>query len=421
VPFFADMQGLFLQSILLFYLLFKENVLSLLRNHSERAMQTRQIKRISLIVGFFTGSLSFQGYSQTVDSLPVPQAGVVPAAPKVDLAAIKISGYVDGYYAYYTDSVGVGNFQKFPSTSPRSNQFGLNTAVLNFQYDGEKVRGIVTLHFGDIPKATWSGTYTNIMEAHAGVRLRKKLWLDVGFFRTHFGTEALLPKENFMSSVSVNTFYEPYFEAGARLNYNPNDKLAINIYALNGYNMYEDNNEKKSLGMLVTYALSDKGNIGYSNYLGDDSPVGDSVSHFRTHNNLFLNYQIKKLKIQVGGDYCTQKNSDITDTTKTASMYSGVFSLKYQLKPKFAISGRGEMFNDPQGFMSGVMVDKQSKLTGFKLWGATLGLEYKPNDFTYIRLEGRQLQMDKNQEIFYWNGKNVASRTEVLFNVGISF
>ena len=70
--------------------------------------------------------------------------------------------------------------------------------MLNAQYDGEKVRGIVTLHFGDIPKATWSGTYNYIMEAHAGVRLCKKLWLDAGFFRTHFGTEGLLPKENFL-------------------------------------------------------------------------------------------------------------------------------------------------------------------------------------------------------------------------------
>ena len=249
--------------------------------------------------------LGLQSYSQTVDSTATP-------AKKIDLAAIKISGYVDAYYAYYTDSVGVGNVQKFGSTSPRSNQFGLNVAVLNAQYDGEKVRGIVTLHFGDFPKATWSGTYNNIMEAHAGVRLCKKLWLDAGFFRTHFGTEALLPKENFLSSVSVNTYYEPYFEAGARLNFVPNDKLAITVYALNGYNIYEDNNEKKSLGMLVTYALGDKGNIGYSNYLGDDAPIGDTLSRFRTHNNLFLNYQIKKLKIQVGGDYCTQKNSDIT-------------------------------------------------------------------------------------------------------------
>lgn len=381
-------------------------------------MKFKQTKKIIFIVTFIIGFIHYKIYSQAIDSAVATPVATI--AQKVE-AAIKISGYVDGYYAYYTDSVGVGAYQKFPSTSPRSNQFGLNVAVISAQYDAEKVRGVVALHFGDIPRATWSGMYNIIQEAHAGIRVCKKLWLDAGFFRTHFGTEALLPKENFLSSVSVNTFYEPYFEAGARLNFVPNDKLALSVYALNGYNIYEDNNQKKSFGMLLTYALGDKGNIGYSNYLGDDSFEGDTISHFRIHNNLFVNYQIKKLKIQAGGDYCTQKNSHITNKNETASMYSGVFSLKYQLKPKFAIAGRGEIFKDPQGFMSGVFADKQGKLTGLDLWGATLGLEYKPNDNTYLRLEGRQLQMEKDQEIFYWGGKNVAGRTEVLFNIGISF
>src|SRR5205085_421107 len=60
-------------------------------------------------------------------------------AVKRDSAKIEISGYVDAYYAFYTDSVGTGNFQKFPSVSPRSNQFGLNVAMLTAKYSAEKV------------------------------------------------------------------------------------------------------------------------------------------------------------------------------------------------------------------------------------------------------------------------------------------
>ncbi len=362
-------------------------------------------KKITFYINIISILFSVNSFSQTKDST----------------SKFTISGYVDAYYAYYTDSVGQNNYQKFPSISPRSNQFGLNTAQLTAQYDADKIRGVVTLHFGDIARSAWSPTFNNIMEAHVGVRLCKKLWLDAGFFRTHFGTEGLLPKENFTSSVSVNTIYEPYFESGFRLNYNPNDKLSINVYALNGYNMYEDNNKKKSLGMLITYALGDKGNFGYSNYIGDDSPIGDSLSHLRIHQNLFFNYTIKKLKFQIGGDYCIQKNSSITVKNKTATMYSGVLGLKYQLKTKFAVYGRGEMFNDPQGFMSTVFPDKANKLTGYKLWGATLGVEYKPTDNSYIRLEGRQLIADKDQEIFHWNNANTNSRMEVLVNIGISF
>jgi hypothetical protein len=337
------------------------------------------------------------------------------------LSSVKFSGYVDAYYAYYTDSLNTVSYQQFPSVSPRSNSFGLNTAMITAQYDAPKVRGIISLHFGDIARSAWSPLFNPVMEAHAGIRLCSKLWLDAGFFRTHFGTEGLLPKENFTSSVSVCTFYEPYFESGIRLNYNPTEKLAINLYALNGYNMFDDNNSKKSLGLLATYSLGDKGNIGYSNYTGDDSPQGDTVSHLRIHNNLFFNYAVSKFKFQVGGDFCFQKNSYIAVANKNATMYSGVASVKYQCVEKFGVYGRGEVFNDPQGFMSGIIIDKTNKLTGYKMWGATLGMEYKPTADSYLRLEGRDIQMDKDQEIFHWNNAQQSNRFEIMINTGISF
>ena len=348
----------------------------------------------------------------------VLRAGLL--AQQKDSATIQFSSYVDAYYAYYTDSVGDGKYQQFPSVCPRSG-FGLNTAMLTAQYDAEKVRGIVTLQFGDIPRSAWSGPFNNIMEAHAGVRLYETLWLDGGFFRTHFGTEGLLPKENIASSISVCTFFEPYFESGFRLNYNPSDKISVNAYVLNGYNIYEDNNSKKSFGLLATYALGDKGNIGYSNYIGDDTPTAaDSISHLRVHNNLFWNYQFGKLKTQIGGDYCMQENGD-TLNRNSATMYSGVLGLKYQLKKKFAIYTREEIFNDPAGFMSGIIIDKRNRQTGYKLWGVTGGVEYNPTDNSYIRLEARQIEMDANQKIFRWNGENENSRLEILFHFGFSF
>ncbi|MBA3704937.1 MAG: outer membrane beta-barrel protein [Bacteroidetes bacterium] len=343
--------------------------------------------------------LLFQGvfFAQSLDSL------------KLKNIPISITGYVDAYYAYYTDSLGTGEYQKFPSVSPRSNQFGLNTAHLNFQYDADKVRGVVGLHFGDISKSAWSG---NIMEAHAGVRITKKVWVDAGFFRTHFGTEGLMPRENIANSVSLCTFYEPYFESGVRLNYNYSANLTINLYLLNGYNIYEENNRKKSFGTLITYALGENGNIGYSNYIGDDSPVTDTIGHKRSMHNLYLNYQVKKLKIQIGGDMAIQKNSDLYQKNK-AAMYSGVLSLKYGFNPKYAAYGRGEIFNDPQGILTGMGYLKAS--------GVTLGLEYKPTEASYVRIEGRELILDEGQKLFYWNNKYTNIRMELMINLGVSF
>jgi len=344
-------------------------------------------------------------------------------AQKLDtVSTFSITGYVDAYYAYYSDSVGPGKIQKFVSTSPRSNSPSLNIAQLTMQYNADKIRGTVALHFGDIPAATWApAPYNNLMEAHVGVKIYSKLWIDAGFFRTHLGTEYLLPVENITSSVAVGTYYEPFYESGLRLNFDPTTKLEINLFLLNGYGMFIDNNNKKSFGMGVTYAFNDNLNIGYTNYIGDDTPPGVADGHLRIAQNAFLNYQHKKLKIQVGGDYYMQQNSDLATGTKYANMYSALANARYQLRNKLAVYARGEVFNDPDGFASTIITDYNGNKTGYKLWGATAGVEYKPTAESYVRLEGRRLQMDHDQYIYYHDGEYYNYRYEVMVNAGVTF
>jgi hypothetical protein len=330
------------------------------------------------------------------------------------------SGYVDAYYAYYTDSVGTGNIQKFPTISPRSNAMGLNIAMLSVHYASEKVRSTMTLHYGDIALTTWSAKYNFIQEANVGIRLHKKLWLDAGLFRTHIGTEGLLPKENICSSVAIGTFNEPYYQAGFKLMYSPSDKLSLCLHILNGYNMFEDNNASKSLGMLAGYIFNDNFSMGYSNYIGDDVPNDYTNTHIRFFHNLYINYSKNKIRIQVGGDYCTQMNSDTT-ATKSSTMYSGLASFRFQATSKLGIYTRGEIINDNSGFLTGSFIDNTNKTTGLKLWGVTMGAEYKPTDNSYIRVEARQLQCDPHQQIFHWEGKNQSSRLEAMFHMGVYF
>jgi hypothetical protein len=334
---------------------------------------------------------------------------------------ISFSGYVDAYAAYYTDSVGINNFQKFPTVSPRSEQMGLNIAMLTAKYSADRVRGVLTIHYGDIPKSTWSGTFNNIQEANAGVRITKDFWIDGGFFRSHIGCEGLLPKENFASSIAIPSYYEPYYEAGFRFNITPTDKLLLNLYLLNGYNLFEDNNSKKSAGLLASYTFNDKISLNYSNYMGDDSPEGDSISHFRFYNNIYANYKINKFKITAQIDFAFQQNSVITDLNKTASMESGILSMSYQAAKKIDVYGRGEIYNDPDGILSGVFVNQNNDTTGLKLWGVTIGVQYKPTENSYVRIEGRSLSTQDSQKIFRWDNENKNNRLEAMINMGLTF
>lgn len=333
---------------------------------------------------------------------------------------LTFSGYIDSYYAYYTDSVGIGNFQKFPTTSPRSNSLGLNLAMITAKYTTEKFRSTISLHYGDIVRSSWSTDYSFLQEAHAGFMLNKKVWLDAGFFRTHIGTEGLYAKENITSSLAVGTYNEPYYQSGVRINYNPNNKLAISFFLLNGYNLYQDNNNKKSIGLLAAYTVNENLNIAFSNYTGDDAPIQDTLSRLRVYNNLFLNYSKGKFKMQLGGDFATQQHSD-SASKKTATMFSALATFRYQLPKKVGVYTRGEIFNDPTGFLGGKFTDKTGKQTGYKLWGATFGIEYKASDNSYIRFEGRALQCNGNQTVFWWNSKAQNTRLETMIHVGVYF
>lgn len=341
---------------------------------------------------------------------------------KDSTATFKISGYADAYYARYSDSVGPGKYQKFPAISPRSNSFGLNIAQLTEQYTAERLRSTVTLQFGDLPSSAWSPVFNYIQEANVGYRMCKNFWIDAGFFKTHIGTEALLPKDNITSSASVITCYEPWWQSGIKLSWTPNDKFSVLVFIENGYNEYVATNNKKALGMAFNYALGLKGSIGYYNFIGDATPDSIKTPHLRFLNNIVFTYAFtKKFKMIIGLDYISQQNSSLSDSVKSAFVYSSIITLNYKFTHILGIYARMETFNDANGMLSGVIINAQNKATGYILSGYTAGAEWKPSENSYLRLEGRKIIMDKDQEIFWTNGKATNYRTEVMINMGIWF
>jgi hypothetical protein len=129
----------------------------------------------------------------------------------------------------------------------------------------------------------------------------------------------------------------------------------------------------------------------------------------------------KKVQLLVGFDLISQQHSDLKDSTKSAYANSFILTVKYQSTKHFGMYYRLEAFNDPQGFLTGVIVNTENKATGYMLTGITLGMEYKPTDNSYIRLEGRGIQMNDTQDIFYTNGQYTSGRGEVMLNMGVWF
>lgn len=84
-----------------------------------------------------------------------------------------LSGYISTYYAHYNDSVGIDEYQKFPTVSPYSDRFSVNMVQFGGKYTSDRYRGIFTLQWGDIPQSCWSSKYNLIQEANVGFKLLK--------------------------------------------------------------------------------------------------------------------------------------------------------------------------------------------------------------------------------------------------------
>ncbi|MEN7548436.1 outer membrane beta-barrel protein [Rapidithrix thailandica] len=332
---------------------------------------------------------------------------------------LTLSGYVDVYYSDFSDSLGANEFQLYSTVSPRSKRFGLNAAQITANYEEKNIRGTVTLHYGDIAQATWSSEFPVIQEANAGVRLGKGWWVDGGFFTTHIGTESFLPKNNFTSSTTIATYNEPFFQSGARLSYEGSEKIAFQFHVVSGYNFFLDKNNAKSVGVLFSYSPTSKFTLSYSNLLGRESEDGIKPKQFRVYQNLYFQYQpTEAFTWLTGADMGIQSHSGLDHPEEEAVMYNVLTTLNYKFSPVYGITLRGEIFSDPDGFISGTLSDKNGNERGFEAYGITFSNEYKPSESSFLRLEGRYIKAKDALEVFYQDGPQ-SHRFEWMVTLGL--
>lgn len=382
---------------------------------------------IYLIMFFFAGCLSIYAQKDSagikrnkpvfvLSNDSVVTFGGTRIATKTDSAEfhkLELSAYVSTYYAHYTDDTEINNFVQFPTMAPRNNQFGLNIAQIGMQYQDQNFRGNITLHYGDIPESNWPKPFTLIQEAHAGFKIVKNLWLDAGFFKTHIGIESVQPRENITSSMAVMSYYEPYFLSGAKLTYQATPKLSLQFNIFNGYNEYVENNKNKALGFSALYEFNKYFSVTYNVLTCDETPDNVKIKHQRMFHNLYGNFSKRKFSIGAEMNYGTQKNSLLTDTLKTASMFSSLLVAKYQILKKMAIYGRGEYYTDKNRIFTG------SLSLGDYISGITAGIEYKPTKNTALSSEYRFLECERL--IFKEGNMFVNQRHELIVCLDVWF
>lgn len=336
----------------------------------------------------------------------------INAYAQKDVPKIKLGGYVDTYIA--TDGAQLDGHEstltrEFSVVNGKKGQFDLNIAQLTATIEWKDfVRGKATIHSGTLPGQ--SHNWNPIQEGYAGIQAFEGLWIDAGFFLTHIGSESLLPKDNWLSSHSMVTFFEPFFQAGLRATYT-SGPFEGQFHILNGNNMYPDNNDNKTFGWFFGYDFTDKFNVSYAAIIGNEEDAADP-SKTLFHNNIcFYGKFTDNLEVKGQVDYASKSDAVIDNGEEKSGTFLGLaVQSRYMFTKKISATGR----------ISYVTNEDMIFEPGFdNCMGITLGAEYKPWEFYYIRIEGRMLSFDDDHEMFWDGEEQSASRMELMLNMGI--
>lgn len=375
-------------------------------------------------------------YGDIITSLEKKSTGEVDAyiygfepLPKKDAAlkekkliklpkGMTLNGYIETYYAWDTDKD--KSLCQISATSPYRDEFRLCIAQFSGSYSTKRFRSALAIHFGDLPDFNWPdiGSLKYVQEANIGFSPAKDLWFDIGFFITHIGAESIFPRYNFFNTIALVTYYEPIYQSGIRISWSK-DKFYSQLHILNGYNQLTDNNKNKSIGIQLGFRPNDYVDFTYNNIIGNEQPTEDNNPKTRIQNNLVVKvFAGKYVDMLLGFDHAWQQKSKISDSLQGANMFSGLFAVRYRPHKMFAAAVRYEYHSDMDGFLSGVFENSDAELTGLIAQAFTLGFEFNPVKFGYVRLEGRYLIAKENQKLFYDN-KN--TRFESVFSAGAWF
>jgi hypothetical protein len=287
-------------------------------------------------------------------------------------------------------------------------------------YSRDRIRANFTYHTGDIVTATWADRFTNVQEANVGLRLGGNWWVDAGLFRTHIGGESFLPKNIRLSSTAFATFNEPFYQAGARLRHTPDDRWHLEAWLLNGYNQFVDDNRAKSLGLLLEYAPNEATTLTYNNLIGNEAPDNGNRRQLRFYQNAYWEQRWNdRFSSLLSVDLGVQSNSELVPGGREALLYAALLTLRYRIDDRWSLTGRGELFRDRTGFISGTLFNSSGRPSGAKLTGWTLGGEYRPYSNAYLRAEGRYTAAADGLRPFPRKGSEVGWRWEVLLTFGV--
>lgn len=357
------------------------------------------------------------GRNETTEDVPKKE----DEEPKTGKPVPKFGFFTDFYYAHnpYRPSSRDNRYLTQPS---RWDEFNVNLAYVDGKIETDRYRGRVAFQFGTSVNANYKNepnsdqnsnqvSVRNIQEAYAGIRLWKNLWMDAGIYFGNIGLESWISHSNWNYTRALALDYVPYYSSGIRFSYRYSDKLSFQLHLMNGWSNIVETNRDKAIGTQIEYKAADRIKIVHNTFVGNEAPDRER-RQTRYYNNLIIQYNFSEFFIvAISGDIGIQRVPD-PGTNAYRQWYIGTFWITWRPADTFRTSVRLERMYDHDQ----TIIQTGTK-NGFLTSGATLTLDYIPDENSMVRLEGRYFR--SYDPVFDYHKTKSKEEKFLVFSVSI--
>lgn len=320
-------------------------------------------------------------------------------AQKKDSLTIKVSGFLETYFAYDFSNPNTDAKLPFMYNYNRHNEFNVNNGLIRTQLQYGNTYASIAVHAGTYVDDNYASEDTKLLsEAYIGLFFNdsKKSSIEVGIMPSYIGFESATTASNLTLTRSILAENSPYFMTGIKYNYKPNDKWSFSGLLTNGWQRINKPNKTiaPAIGTQVVYKPSEKATLNWSTFIGKEF-YGIELA-MRYFSNLYWDNQWdSKWRTIFGFDFGIQDSALVND--KHLYWMSPVLIAQYSINPKWQTSLRVEYYQDEDNVMIAVSDD-------FKTLGTSINFDYLPNSKVKLRTEARYL--DSAAAIFSENKSN---------------
>jgi hypothetical protein len=343
---------------------------------------------------------------------PAAQAPASAPTPPPKYGGWVFSGLADGYFS--------DNFNHPQGTQNQLQNFDVNygqpeLSLMKFTVDkSDSVIGVhVDVGFGETMR--WIHAADPAAIDHQAFRYIEQMYaiakpkhlhgteIDFGEFVTSAGAEVIEASSNWNYTRSLLFAWAiPYYHFGLRTSTPVTKEITVGFQLVNAWNTLWGNNNMDNIGL--TFALTKPKYTWNVNYYEGPNHMGTTQGKRNLFDTTVLLTPNSKWNMYINGDIGRDNNVG----TGHSSWYGIAGAARFQATKKFAFAARAEVFDDVNGFSTGLkQVVREGTITG----------EYKYNDHFIGRLEYRR--DNSNQPFFNRGLQDGVAHSMDTFTIGL--